>query len=86
MCRSPLFPVCLRRIVAGLLAVVAIAGVALDSARLRDQLTTRFDATHVELLDGWLATVAEAHGLGETAINMFGGFAVTRRMLAMFRK
>ena len=37
------------------------------SARLRDQLTTRFDATHVELLDGWLATVAEAHGLGETA-------------------
>ena len=67
MCRSPLFPVCLRRIVAGLLAVVAIAGVALDSARLRDQLTTRFDATHVELLDGWLATVAEAHGLGETA-------------------
>jgi NAD(P) transhydrogenase subunit alpha len=25
-------------------------------------------------------------GLALTAINMFGGFAVTRRMLAMFRK
>jgi NAD/NADP transhydrogenase alpha subunit len=25
-------------------------------------------------------------GIGLTAINMFGGFAVTRRMLAMFRK
>jgi H+-translocating NAD(P) transhydrogenase subunit alpha len=30
----------------------------------------------------WIAVV----GLGLTAINMFGGFAVTRRMLAMFRK
>lgn len=30
----------------------------------------------------WLAIVA----LVLTAINMFGGFAVTRRMLAMFRK
>ena len=30
----------------------------------------------------WLAVVA----LALTAINMFGGFAVTRRMLAMFRK
>ena len=30
----------------------------------------------------WLAVV----GLALTAINMFGGFAVTRRMLAMFRK
>lgn len=25
-------------------------------------------------------------GIALTAINMFGGFAVTRRMLAMFRK
>ena len=25
-------------------------------------------------------------GLALTAVNMFGGFAVTRRMLAMFRK
>ena len=30
----------------------------------------------------WLAFAA----LVLTAINMFGGFAVTRRMLAMFRK
>ena len=30
----------------------------------------------------WMAIV----GIGLTCINMFGGFAVTRRMLAMFRK
>jgi NAD(P) transhydrogenase subunit alpha len=30
----------------------------------------------------WLA----AAGVALTAINMFGGFAVTQRMLAMFRK
>ena len=30
----------------------------------------------------WMAIV----GIGLTSINMFGGFAVTRRMLAMFRK
>ncbi len=30
----------------------------------------------------WIALV----GIGLTAVNMFGGFAVTRRMLAMFRK
>ena len=30
----------------------------------------------------WLAVA----GIALTAINMFGGFAVTRRMLAMFRK
>ena len=30
----------------------------------------------------WLAVA----GIGLTAINMFGGFAVTQRMLAMFRK
>ncbi|NCS61459.1 MAG: hypothetical protein GW790_08275, partial [Rhodoferax sp.] len=30
----------------------------------------------------WIAAVA----IGLTAINMFGGFAVTQRMLAMFRK
>jgi NAD(P) transhydrogenase subunit alpha len=30
----------------------------------------------------WLAVV----GIGLTAINMFGGFAVTQRMLQMFRK
>jgi len=30
----------------------------------------------------WIAVIAVAL----TAVNMFGGFAVTRRMLAMFRK
>ena len=30
----------------------------------------------------WLAVV----GIALTAVNMFGGFAVTQRMLAMFRK
>ena len=30
----------------------------------------------------WLAVV----GIALTSINMFGGFSVTRRMLAMFRK
>ena len=30
----------------------------------------------------WLAVA----GIGLTAINMFGGFAVTQRMLSMFRK
>jgi NAD(P) transhydrogenase subunit alpha len=30
----------------------------------------------------WLAVV----GIALTAVNMFGGFAVTRRMLSMFRK
>ena len=30
----------------------------------------------------WIAAV----GVALTAINMFGGFAVTQRMLAMFRK
>jgi NAD(P) transhydrogenase subunit alpha len=35
-----------------------------------------------EELIRWLAVVA----LALTCINMFGGFAVTRRMLQMFRK
>jgi NAD(P) transhydrogenase subunit alpha len=30
----------------------------------------------------WLAVV----GIALTAVNMFGGFSVTRRMLSMFRK
>ena len=34
------------------------------------------------LFGAWLAFAA----LVLTAVNMFGGFAVTRRMLAMFRK
>ncbi len=35
--------------------------------------------------DGWIRGLAAA-GIVLTAINMFGGFAVTQRMLAMFRK
>ncbi|MEO7761095.1 MAG: Re/Si-specific NAD(P)(+) transhydrogenase subunit alpha [Casimicrobiaceae bacterium] len=35
-----------------------------------------------DLIIRWLAVV----GIGLTAINMFGGFAVTHRMLSMFRK
>ncbi len=39
----------------------------------------------VERPHQWIRWLAVA-GIGLTAINMFGGFAVTRRMLAMFRK
>ena len=35
--------------------------------------------------NGWILGLA-VFALVLTAINMFGGFAVTRRMLAMFRK
>jgi NAD(P) transhydrogenase subunit alpha len=35
--------------------------------------------------DGWIRWLAVA-GIALTSVNMFGGFAVTRRMLAMFRK
>ncbi len=35
--------------------------------------------------DGWIRWLAVA-GIALTAVNMFGGFAVTRRMLSMFRK
>jgi NAD(P) transhydrogenase subunit alpha len=38
--------------------------------------------TRPDELIRWLAVA----GIGLTAINMFGGFAVTQRMLAMFRK
>jgi NAD(P) transhydrogenase subunit alpha len=33
----------------------------------------------------WILWLAVA-GIALTSVNMFGGFAVTRRMLAMFRK
>jgi NAD(P) transhydrogenase subunit alpha len=39
-------------------------------------------ATRPDELIRWLSVVA----IVLTAINMFGGFAVTQRMLAMFRK
>jgi NAD(P) transhydrogenase subunit alpha len=35
--------------------------------------------------EDWIRWLAVA-GIALTAINMFGGFAVTQRMLAMFRK
>ncbi|MBI3901727.1 MAG: Re/Si-specific NAD(P)(+) transhydrogenase subunit alpha [Nitrosomonadales bacterium] len=35
--------------------------------------------------DGWIRGLAVA-GIALTTVNMFGGFAVTRRMLSMFRK
>ncbi len=35
--------------------------------------------------DGWILGLAVA-GIALTAVNMFGGFAVTKRMLSMFRK
>jgi NAD(P) transhydrogenase subunit alpha len=35
--------------------------------------------------DGWIRWLAVA-GIALTTVNMFGGFAVTQRMLAMFRK
>jgi NAD(P) transhydrogenase subunit alpha len=35
--------------------------------------------------DGWIRWLAVA-GIALTAVNMFGGFAVTKRMLSMFRK
>ena len=35
--------------------------------------------------DGWIRSLAVL-GITLTAVNMFGGFAVTRRMLSMFRK
>ena len=40
------------------------------------------DSARPDLVIRWLAIV----GIGLTAINMFGGFAVTQRMLSMFRK
>jgi NAD(P) transhydrogenase subunit alpha len=39
----------------------------------------------VDRPDGWIRWLAVA-AIALTAINMFGGFAVTRRMLSMFRK
>ncbi|MDD4928009.1 MAG: Re/Si-specific NAD(P)(+) transhydrogenase subunit alpha [Gallionella sp.] len=41
--------------------------------------------TGLDRPDGWILALAVG-GVALTAVNMFGGFAVTRRMLAMFRK
>ncbi len=42
-------------------------------------------ASGLDRPDGWIRWLAVA-GITLTAVNMFGGFAVTRRMLSMFRK
>jgi len=41
--------------------------------------------TGIDRPEAWIRWLAVA-GIGLTAINMFGGFAVTQRMLQMFRK
>ena len=58
-------------------SIIAIGALVQIAPPLDAGITDRPD----ELIR-WLAVV----GLALTAINMFGGFAVTRRMLAMFRK
>ncbi len=58
-------------------SIIAIGALVQIAPPLVDGATGRPD----ELIR-WLAVA----GIGLTAINMFGGFAVTRRMLAMFRK
>ena len=58
-------------------SIIAVGALIQVAPPLGDGATDRPDA----LILG-LAVV----GLTLTAVNMFGGFAVTRRMLAMFRK
>ena len=38
------------------------------------------------IFNSFLVRLLAVFALALTAVNMFGGFAVTRRMLAMFRK
>ena len=61
----------MRRIAAGLLLGLLSAGtmyaIAVDTAQLRQQLTARFGAQRVELLDDWLETASAAQALGEPA-------------------
>jgi NAD(P) transhydrogenase subunit alpha len=42
-------------------------------------------ASFTDRPDGWILGLAVV-AIALTAVNMFGGFAVTRRMLSMFRK
>ena len=58
-------------------SIIAVGALIQVAPPLGDEVAGRADA----LILG-LAVAA----LSLTAINMFGGFAVTRRMLAMFRK
>jgi NAD(P) transhydrogenase subunit alpha len=50
------------------------------------QVAPPLDAAAAEGRPGTLIFWLSVAALALTAINMFGGFAVTRRMLAMFRK
>ena len=58
-------------------SIIAVGALVQVAPPLRDGATDRPDALILGLAVAALAL---------TAINMFGGFAVTRRMLAMFRK
>ncbi len=49
------------------------------------QIAPPLAGTGIARPDGWILGLA-VFALVLTAVNMFGGFAVTRRMLAMFRK
>jgi NAD(P) transhydrogenase subunit alpha len=49
------------------------------------QVAPPLDGAVLNRPSGWILGMAVL-ALALTAINMFGGFAVTRRMLAMFRK
>ena len=49
------------------------------------QIAPPLMATSARRPDGWILGLAVV-GIALTAINMSGGFAVTQRMLAMFRK
>lgn len=43
-------------------------------------------AASVAISGGWIAKGAGALAAGLAAVNIFGGFLVTQRMLAMYRK
>jgi NAD(P) transhydrogenase subunit alpha len=58
-------------IIGALVQIAPPVVLALDGGEVRPDVVIR-----------WLAVV----GIALTAVNMFGGFAVTRRMLSMFRK
>jgi len=58
-------------------SIIAVGAIVQVAPPLREDVTDRPDALILGLAVAALAL---------TAINMFGGFAVTRRMLAMFRK
>jgi NAD(P) transhydrogenase subunit alpha len=62
--------------VSSIIAIGALVQIAPDLTKISADLTRPGEWIR------WLSVVA----LGLVAINMFGGFAVTQRMLQMFRK